>query len=132
MLFYPITITTHTQICSALHGNISIWNFNLVIYRIQADQFPVDFLTGWYQTTHIKKGQCIGYFKKPDSNNMNNITLNQYSNYMSHLTLPFTTAQCRKQWYLYACSIQCSLTSLSLSPADVLAECSLNIVLHTS
>jgi len=24
---------------------------NLVIYKIHADQFPVEILTGWYQTT---------------------------------------------------------------------------------
>lgn len=47
----------------ALHGNIPIWNFNLVIYKIHEDQFPVEFLTGWYQTTHIKKGHCIDHFK---------------------------------------------------------------------
>lgn len=41
----------HIQIQIALYGNIPIRNFNLVTYNIHAHQFPVEILTGWYQTT---------------------------------------------------------------------------------
>lgn len=128
--YFNQLLSPHISIWIALYGNISIWNFNLLIYKIYADEFPIEILTGQYQTTHTKIQVHVMVISRNQTPERWTIWHRNSIVYVT-LTLSSTTVQCKKQGIYTHCS-QIMLFDFGMhKPSNVSAKCSVSIVIHT-